>query len=137
MVEVVVGGGDVVVVVVVVGAVVVVVEVVVVGAVALQTVRLTVELVAAVVPAPGVCFSTLPLCDGLQLLLVLEVTLVKPLLVSVALAALRVEPTTLGTADWHGPLETVNATAEPFPTLVPAAGVVEATSPLANELEQA
>lgn len=108
----------------------------VVGGVALHTVSVTVWPVEAVTPAPGVCLITVPFCDELQLVDVVEDTVEKPAPVSVALAAPRDEPTTLGSDAWQGPVDTEIPTVVPLGTFAPARGVVEATTPRPNELEQ-
>src|SRR6059058_4425286 len=97
----------------------------------LETTRLTGEPLATFVPAGGLSLMTLPEATVL-LDCIVTAPLVRPALVMALAAAACVWPTTFGTATCPtglGPVETTRLTAEPFATLVPAAGLSLITLP--------
>src|SRR5205807_514416 len=104
------------------------------GGAPLETTRLTAEPFATLVPAAGLSLITLP-----EATVVLDCCVtapaVRPALVMALVADACVSPTTFGTATGVGagaPLETTRLTAEPFATLVPAAGLWLMTLPEAT-----
>src|SRR2546430_1065219 len=104
------------------------------GGAPLETTRLTAEPFATLVPAAGLSLITLPEAT-VVLDCIVTVPAVRPALVRALVAAACVWPTTFGTATGVGggaPLETTRLTAEPFATLVPAAGLSLITLPEAT-----
>src|SRR5205807_7471608 len=106
------------------------------GGAPLETTRLTAEPFATLVPAAGLWLITLP-----EATVVLDCCVTRPeerrAGVVALVAGACVSPTTFGTVTGVGggaPLETTRLTAEPFATLVPAAGLWLITLPEATVL---